>query len=132
MKQLEPYRYYCDLINEIALLRYQLDVCIRERQDWSFYGRLGGKVRMDQAAERLDKLAGQIEWLSEQLEKKKKYQKHIEHKLSEFKAIEYKVAYGRVVENKTLEEIAEETGYSLSWVKQTSAKINDRLKRVYF
>lgn len=124
---MEPYRYYCDLVNEIELLEYQLEICIEERRQWNFHGRLGSKIRMDQAAERLDKLAGQIEWLSEQLDQKKKYQKHIEHKLSQFKAIEYKVAYGRIVENKTLEDIAKELGYSLVWIKKVSARVNNIL-----
>lgn len=124
---MEPYRYYCDLINEIELLEYQLDICIKERHDWSFYGRLGQTVRMDQAAERMDKLASQIERLSEQIEQRKKYRKHIEHKLAQFKSIEYKVAYMRIVEGKPLKEIAEELNYSIDQIKKMSAKITSAL-----
>lgn len=132
MKQLEPYSYYFDLVREIELLEYQLNICINERRDWSFHGRLGSKIRMDQAAERLDKLAGQIERLSEQLEQRKKFKRHIEHKLSEFKSIEYKVAYGRVVKGQTLGEIAADLGYSIDWIKRVSARISDELKTVHF
>ena len=126
---MEPYRYYCDLINEIELLEYQLNLCINERQEWGFNGRLGNTVRMDQAAERMDKLSAQIERLTFQLDQKKSYQKHIEHKLSEFKSIEYKVAYGRIVDGLTLEQIAEQLGYSVDWIKRVSAKIS---KTVHF
>lgn len=124
---MEPYRYYCDLINEIELLEYQLEICFEERRQWDFMGRLGQTVRVDQAAERLDKLAGQIERLSEQIDRKKKYQKHIKHKLSEFKSIDYKVAYGRIVKGQTLEEIAVDLGYSLVWIKKVSARVNSIL-----
>lgn len=82
---------------------------------------------MDQGAERLDTLAKQIERLSELLEQKKKYQKHIEHKFSEFKSIEYKVAYGRMVENKTLQELADELHYSIDQIKKVSAKVTSAL-----
>ena len=120
---MKPYFYYIDLVNEIELLEYQLNICLAERKEWHFYGRLGSKVRMDQAAERLDKLAGQIENISTMLDKKKKYRKHIEHELSKFKSLEYQVAHKRIVEGMTLEQIAEELGYSVDWIKKVSANI---------
>lgn len=129
---MEPYRYYCDLVNEIELLEYQLNLCINERHQWSFNGRLGKTVRMDQAAERMDKLAGQIERLSDQLGMKNKQRKHIEHKLSQFKSIEYKVAYGRVVKNQSLVEIADELGYSINYIKKISASVTEVLERAHF
>lgn len=120
---MKPYVYYFDLINEIELLEYQLNICLAERKDWNFYGRLGNKVRMDQAAENLDRLAEQIEFISAALDKKHSYKKHIEHKLSEFKALEYQVAHLRIVKGMTLEQIAVELDYSVDWIKKVSANI---------
>lgn len=125
---MKPYVYYFDLINEIELLEYQLNICLAERKDWNFYGRLGNKVRMDQAAENLDRLAEQIEFISAALDKKTSYKKHIEHKLSGFKALEYQVAHLRIVEGMTLEQIAVELDYSVDWIKKVSANITRHFK----
>lgn len=122
-----PYRHYRDLLNEIELLEYMLNQHISERLQWDFEGRLGSTVRMDQAAQKMDELAVYIERLSTELDQKEKYRKHIEHKLSEFESIEYQVAYKRFVENKRLEEIAEEMGYSVDWIKKISAKVKSAL-----
>lgn len=125
---MEPYRYYGDLVAEIEILEYQIDICINERKDWNMGGRLFHTVRLDQSLERVDKLSERIEWLHERLTQKKKYRKHIEHKLSALESLEYKVAYMRVVERRTLEEIAEELDYSVDWIKKVSAKVTRHLE----
>lgn len=129
---MEPYRYYCDLVNEIELLEYQLNICVVERMDWGFHGRLGRTVRMDQAAIRMDELSVKIERLSRELEKRRTYKKHIEHKLNQFKAPEYQVAYSRIVKNQTLGEIAADLGYSIDYVKRISANVTEVLRTVHF
>lgn len=124
---MEPYRYYGDLITEIELLEYQVEMCINERRDWNVGGRLFNKVRLDQSLERVDKLSERIEWLDARLMEKKKARKHIEHKLSGMDSLEYKVAYMRIVEGKSLKEIAEELEYSIDWIKRISAKVKSTL-----
>lgn len=125
---MEPYRYYSDLVAEIEILEYQIEICINERKDWYFDGRLGKSLRLDQAAEKIDKLSERIEWLDERLQQKRKYRKHIEHKLSELESLEYKVAYMRVVERRTLEQIAEELNFSVDWIKKVSARVTRHLE----
>lgn len=125
---MEPYRYYSDLIAEIEILEYQIEICINERKDWYIGGRLFTKVRLDQALERFDKLSDRIEWLDERLQQKKKHRKHIEHKLSELESLEYKVAYMRIVERRTLEQISEELNFSVDWIKKVSARVTRHLE----
>lgn len=121
---LESYRYYNDLIREIDILEYQMETCLAERENWNFWGgRLSRSVPLDIAAERMDKLAERIEWLTERLERKKGIKAKLEKKLSELESIEYKVAFMRIVEGMTLEEIAEELNYSIGWIKKVSAKV---------
>jgi hypothetical protein len=50
-------------------------------------------------------------------------EKKIDAKLQEFEGIEYKVAYLIQVKNKPLQEIADELGYSLGYIKNISASI---------
>ena len=58
------------------------------------------------------------------LKKKHELKKRAEKALEKFEGIEYKVAYKRYVEGKTLEEIADELHYSLSGIKKISMRIN--------
>lgn len=117
-----------DLTNEIAILEFQIQESLNERNDWFFTGRLGSKYRIDTAAEKLDKLAERIEWLVERLERKKETKTRIEGQLKELNGLEYKVAYMRVVESKHLEEIAQELNFSLDWIKKVSAKVTRHLE----
>lgn len=125
---LDSYRYYMDLTNEIAILEFQIQESLNERNDWFFTGRLGSKYRLDVASEKLDKLAERIEWLVGRLERKKEIKSHIEEQLKLLTGIEYKVAYMRVVENKRLDEIADELNFSVDWIKKVSAKVTRHLE----
>lgn len=125
---LEVYRYYSDLVQEIDILEYQVEMCIRERKDWSFYGRLGSKVSMSTASENIDKLSEKIEWLDKQIEHKKKTKMELEGKLSGLGRLESQVAYKRFIEKKSLEHIAEELNYSIDWIKKVSRKVTRHLE----
>jgi len=121
---LDSYHYYTDLVMEISILEFQLKSAISEREDWNFWGgRLGRTVPLDVAAEKMDKLADRIEWLGERLDEKKALRRSIDEKLNSFEGLEHRVAYLRIVEKMTLEEIAEELGYSVDWIKKVSAKV---------
>lgn len=120
---LESYRYYNDLVAEIDILEYQVEACLAERENWNFDGRFGKRVPMDVAAQKMDKLSERIEWLAERLDKKKSIRSHLEKRLSELESLEYKIAFMRIVEGMTLEQISEELNYSIGWVKKISAKV---------
>ena len=119
-----------DLIGEIEVLEIQIESALQERENWHFMNpnRLGRTLPLDEAALRMDKLSERIEWLTERLESKKNLRLRVEEKLNQFEGIEFKVAYLRVVENKSLEEIAEELGYSIDWIKRVSAKVTVHLE----
>lgn len=125
---LESYRYYNDLVAEIDILEYQIETCLAERESWNFDGRLGKRVPMDIAAEKMDKLSERIEWLTERLDRKKDIRKTLEKRLSELESLEYKVAYLRHIEGKALRDIAEELKYSEDWIKKVSARVTKHLE----
>lgn len=125
---LEVYRYYNDLIKEIDILEYQIEMCIKERRDWSFSRRLGVKVPMQIAAENIDKLSDKIEWLDDKVKEKRQIKDNLEMKLKSLDRLENQVAYKRFIEKKTLEEIAEELNYSVDWIKKVSSKVTRHLE----
>lgn len=127
---LDSYRVYMDLVGEIEVLEIQIESALQERENWHFMNenRLGRTLPLDEVTLRMDKLSERIEWLSERLESKKNLRIRIEERLNKFEGIEFKVAYLRVVENKNLEEIAEELGYSIDWIKRVSAKVTVHLE----
>lgn len=68
---------------------------------------------------------------------KRETQRDILEKLKQLEGLEYKIAYKRFIENKTLNEIAEELGYSSSYVMKKSAEVTKNIKEwrkseVYF
>lgn len=126
---LESYRYYNDLIAEIDILEYQLETCIAERENWNFFGgRFSRGVPLDIAAEKMDKLSERIEWITERLDRKKDIRSNLERRLSELEALDYKVAFMRIVEGKKLYEIAEELDLSEDWIKKVSARVTRHLE----
>lgn len=127
---LTSYGFYIDLINEIELLEIQVNSAITERQNWHFMNqhRIGKHLPLDEVAIKMDKLAERIEWLSERIEDKKRLRYIIEDKLNDFEGLEYKVAYLRIVENRKLDDIAEELGYSVDWIKKVSAIVTRHLE----
>jgi len=63
------------------------------------------------------------------LDLKKRLKKQVELIINKFDGIEYKVAYKRFVEKKTLEQIALELNYSLDGIKKISSRIKRALER---
>lgn len=61
----------------------------------------------------------------EYLQKKKK---EIEDSINSLKDLEYKVAFMRIIERKTLQEIADELHHSFSTIAHVSAEISKKIK----
>ena len=127
---LDSYRVYMDLVGEIEVLEIQVESAIQERENWHFMNPngIGRHLPLDELTNRMDNLAERIEWLSERLEEKKNLRLRIEERLNRFEGLEFKVAYLRIVENKKLEDIAEELGFSIDWIKRISAKVSVHLE----
>ena len=79
---------------------------------------------IDRQYEGINDTISKHEEIEKVLEAKKELKKRAEEALRKFEGIEYQVAYKRFVENRTLEEIADELHYSLSGVKKISMRIN--------
>mgnify|MGYP001248578488 FL=1 len=56
------------------------------------------------------------------LEDKKETQRQMLEKIQQLEGLEYKIAYKRFIEGKTLNEIAGELGYSYDYIRELSSK----------
>lgn len=127
---------YFDLCKEIEILDLRADdlekearVCLRTvwtgepPSDRSTYVH----VPLDTALRRYEDVLTQLCEVQEVLRNKRQAKEQIEKRMSEFEGLEYKVAFMRDIQRKPLNEIAEELGYSLSWIMKMSMKVK-RLK----
>ena len=105
---------------EIEILEDELKNTEREIEQWWVGGRLFATVRLDQAAERVQKLKDKQIVLSEELQHKTISKEKFEERLSQMDGIAYKVFFGRYVEGKLLTEIADDLGYSYQYIKKIS------------
>lgn len=92
--------------------------------DYSSERVTGGKVKLDMAEGliRLQKLDSHIHLHNETINNYKEIIDKIKSNMKQLEGIDYKVVYLRDVEGKTLEEIADELGYSVIWIKKVSAR----------
>lgn len=95
-----------------------------ESLDYSSERVTGGKVKLDMAEGliRLQKLDSHIHLHNETIKHYKEIIDKIKSNMKQLEGIDYKVVYLRDVEGKTLEEIADELGYSVIWIKKVSAR----------
>jgi hypothetical protein len=126
---------YFDLCKEIEILDIRAMDLERElrailKQVWTGMAPsdpLPVHVPLDKSLHRYDEVRQAFCDLQEVLRSKRQAKEQIEKRMSEFEGLEYKVAFMRDIQRKPLNEIAEELGYSLSWIMKMSMKVK-RLK----
>lgn len=126
---------YFDLCKEIEILDLRADdlekearVCLRTVWTGEPPSDHGTYVHLplDTALRRYDAVMGKLCDVQEVLRNKRVVKAQIEQRLGEFEGLEYRVAYMRDIQDKPLDAIAEELGYSFNWI----AKISSRVKRL--
>lgn len=127
---------YNDLCVEIEVLKEQIKLTGYEIEYWlgikmndvyfngiplGAYGvhRFGVNTALGQAEEKVNTLNK----LRERLDNLEQYKKNIETLLSKLEKLEYKVAYMRYVEGKSLKEISEELRYNYDYIRQIMQKL---------
>lgn len=125
-------KLYYDITKEIEiyeLLLEDLEGELKQARKLCFDGRLPSSplpvhVPLDKALEQYDSVVAKIREVSEWLAQKKLIKKQIEACVRKFSGVEHQVAYKRMIENKSLREIAAELGYSYQRVKKISMNLN--------
>jgi len=138
-------RSYKDLCTEIEILEIRQDSLLAElriirrrihnanaprtKLVANYSGMPGGGsdgTHYTQAIAELQRIEAAIEDVSDILSLKHEAKRRMEERMSQFDKLEYRVAYLRDVERKSIAAISIELGYSYDWI----AKISSRLKRV--
>lgn len=116
---------YQDLCGEIQCLEWRMRDLEREYYFWYRqclnYGKKAA-APLDICVERMEGICDQMEAYATALESKQELKRDIELRLSQFTGLEGKVMYKRVVEGKSLKEIAKDLGYSEIWIKKLSSR----------
>ena len=89
----------------------------------------GGRndMSLDRIIEQLNRLDSMIFIEENILVNMEDTEKQIGDKLKEFTGLNYKIAYMREVNHRSLQEIADELGYTLGYVKNLSSKVNKKM-----
>ncbi len=111
---------YQDLLREIEIYENRLDDLYRE--DYALRRIEYNRIDLDVYVERKHKLNNEAAIIQAILDDKRETQRQILEKLKQLEGLEYKIAYKRFIEGKTLNEIAGELGYSYQYMKEVSAK----------
>ncbi|MCF6466364.1 hypothetical protein [Clostridium sp. Cult2] len=117
---------YQDLLREIEIYENRLDDLYRE--DYALRRIEYNKIELDIYVDRKHKLNNEAAILQSIIEDKKETQRQMLEKLEQLEGLEYKIAYKRFIEGKTLNEIADELGYEYSYMKKKSMEANKTLK----
>lgn len=134
---MELMKNYSDLLIEIECIKLQIRLTRREYEYWSGIkmmdkneagiplagaGVYKTKTRIDQ----MDRIAKSLEDLNNRLEAHEETKAKLEELFDQFEGLEYKVAYKRYVEIKSLQQIADELGYSLSHIEKVSSRMKQK------
>lgn len=79
-------------------------------------------IPLDRIFDRAVRLEKKLNIEKEILKEKIKAKKKIDERLLKLKGLDYKVVYMRDIEGKTLQQIADELGYSKRWIEKISAR----------
>ncbi|QJD87889.1 hypothetical protein [Cohnella herbarum] len=112
---------YKDLLGELETLEWMLDNVNRQfmqnRADMH-----GHKIPFIKTIARQDNLVERVRELEREIGEKKTLIRRIEEKFKNFTGLSYVVFYKRDIENKSLQIIADELGYSYDHIKRISRK----------
>jgi hypothetical protein len=118
---------YADLLIEIDVIREQIRFTELDLENWSFDGKFGAKFGANTSLIQSEKKLTSLGLLRERLDKILEAKERIETLLNRFDGLEYKIAFKRIVEHKTHQEIADELGYSHQYIKETWANAKREL-----
>ncbi|MEF2246219.1 MULTISPECIES: hypothetical protein [unclassified Paenibacillus] len=127
---------YYDITKEIEIYELRLmdlESELRAARKLMFKGKLSSDpfpvfVPLDKAAAEYDIVVEKIKETSERLEEKKRIREKIEENIRDFKGVEHQVVYMRDILLMPLGAIADELGYSYSFVSKISSRIKNAKK----
>lgn len=116
---------YQKLKDEIAYLEFELNRYKRELKRWTYGDLQDVKLEEKSIASRLEEKIAEVEY---ELAHRENDLYDMKKLIKTFKGLDHKILYGKYVEGKTLEQIAEELNYSASYIYKRHAEIMRMIK----
>jgi DNA-directed RNA polymerase specialized sigma24 family protein len=126
---------YNDLCKEIEILELRasdLEFQMRIAKSICFRGFVTdqySRIPLDKALGQYDDVKDELLSVVAMLEHKQQTKQEMERRMNAFDGLEYKVAYMRDIQGKFLDQIADELGYSLDWIKKVSRRTSMKALR---
>src|SRR5690606_36343112 len=133
---LEVFHNYNDLCVEIEVVKEQIKLTEYELEYWfgikfydrdtngiPFLARGSFKFGANTSLEQADRKIQSLNKLHERLDELDRSRLKIDTLLSNFRGLEYKIAYMRFVEGKSLREVSDELGYSYDYIREVMSKM---------
>lgn len=125
---------YSDLVTEIELVKDQIEFTKEEVRYWlgvdlddgkgvPLAGAGDHKFGINAALIQSDKKIASYQGLRDRLKELEYAKVRMDILLEKFEGLEYKIAYKRIVEFKTHQEIADELGYSHQYIRELWSRI---------
>lgn len=114
---------YSDILSEINVIKTQLEITNSEIEYWYLDGVGANKFGANASLIQIEKLVQSRNKLFNRLEILDYSKSKVEKLMERFEGLEYKIAYKRIVECKTHEEIAGELGYSHQYIRKCWMKM---------
>lgn len=118
---------YQELEEQVLYLKWNLNKSKLELNRW-VYGDLS-EIKIEKNS-RSSSLENNIEKMLEELERLKAQKEELLILVDSFSGVENQIVKLKYVDNMTLEEIAEETGYSPSYIRKKHSDVRNTLKFV--
>lgn len=132
---MEILKDYANLLREIDHTKEQIKLAEYELKWWLGIDASTGegipfdsigvfKHGLETAMTQTEKKRRTLNKLNERLDKYREHKERIEEHMKEFEGLEHQVAYMKYIKKMTLQEVADELGYSHAYIKEKSAKIS--------
>lgn len=114
---------YSDILSEIDVIKTQLEITNSEIEYWYLDGGGANKFGANTSLNQIEKLVHSRNKLFNRLEILEYSKSKVEKLMKRFEGIEYKIAYKRIVDCMTHQEIAEELGYTEQYIRKRWMKM---------
>ncbi len=119
---------YSDLLTEIEIIKDQINLTEKDLEYWfgeeiPFDSKGCEKFGIDTALEQTEKMRRSLNKLYTRLEYHEQTKERLERLFNRFEDVDYKIAFKRIVEIKTHQQIADELGYTHDYIREKWAKL---------
>jgi len=120
------------VLAEMEVIKEELEITNSGIEHWYFGGNGAEKYGANASLIQTERLVNSRNKLFDRLETLERAKSRIQSVMERFEGIEYEIAYKRIVECKTHQEIADELGYSHQYIREKWARMKTNKEHTDF